>query len=86
MARSLVEKQLAFCVQIAGPVVSVYRWHGKIEQQQELILTAKIHRHRYAEVAAWLEQHHSYEVPEIIAVPVTKVSTPYLQWALGEAG
>ena len=84
MAAALVEARFAACVQIAGPVRSVYRWQGQVEHQHEFVLSAKIRRTRYDEVATWLKDHHSYSLPEIIAVPICQVESAYLNWALGE--
>lgn len=84
LASALVERHLAACVQIAGPIVSMYRWHGKVEKQQEFLLTAKICRNNYSKVDDFLVAHHPYDVPEVVAFPVTMVNAAYLRWAVHE--
>ena len=76
----LIEKHLAACVQISGPVSSVYRWKGELQHEEEYILTAKTFGEYYEKVAACIEKNHPYEVPEIIAIPVTSCSDAYLKW------
>jgi len=66
LAAALVEQQKAACVQISGPGLSVYRWQGKVEQEQEYFLTVKTTPERCTEVVAWLSDHHPYETAEII--------------------
>lgn len=78
LARELVTRRLAACVQVAGPILSTYRWQGQIETSQEWTCTAKTLRSHYGEVAAAIGEFHSYEVPEILAVPVSEVSSAYL--------
>ena len=86
LAAALIEKRLAACAQIAGPVVSVYRWQGKVEQQQEFVLTAKVCRKDHAKVADFFAARHPYEVPEVITFPVSMVNEAYLRWALDACG
>jgi periplasmic divalent cation tolerance protein len=59
---------------------SVYRWEGKIERQAEVLLIAKSTRDRFAELEREVSAIHSYETPEIVAVPFAAVSSPYLKW------
>lgn len=80
LAEMLVAAHLAACVQIMPEMESVYRWHGKIERQAEVLLIAKTTRQKFAEVEREVRALHSYETPEIVAVPITDVSAPYLEW------
>jgi periplasmic divalent cation tolerance protein len=80
IADALVESQLAGCVQIVGPITSIYRWQGKIERAEEWLCVIKSMRSRYAELERVIAAQHSYDTPEIIAVPVVAGSQAYLQW------
>ena len=79
IARSLVEVQLAACVNIL-PIQSTYRWQGKLEQQQEWQLLIKTRISLFAEITAHIQAMHSYDIPEIIALPIAAVAVPYLNW------
>jgi len=80
LAEMLVGAHLAACVQILPEMESVYRWQGKIERQAEVLLLAKTTREKFEELEREVRALHSYETPEIIAVPVTAASAPYLAW------
>jgi periplasmic divalent cation tolerance protein len=80
LADMLVGAHLAACVQILPEMESVYRWQGKIERQSEILLLAKTTRAKFAELELEVRALHSYDTPEIIAVPVVDGSTPYLDW------
>jgi periplasmic divalent cation tolerance protein len=80
LAEMLVGAQLAACVQILPEMESVYRWEGKIERQSEILLLAKTTKAKFEELEREVRALHSYETPEIIAVPVTVGSGPYMQW------
>lgn len=80
LAEMLVERRLAACVQIMPELESVYRWQGKIERQSEVLLIAKTVSEKFAELETEVVKLHSYETPEIVAVPVTDGSRPYLDW------
>jgi periplasmic divalent cation tolerance protein len=80
LADMLVGAHLAACVQILPQMESVYRWQGKIERQSEVLLLAKTTRGRFEELEREVRALHSYDTPEIIAVPVTAASEPYLNW------
>ena len=84
LADLLIGAHLAACVQILPEMESVYRWQGQIERQSEILLIAKTTRGRFAELEREVRALHSYETPEIIAVPVFTGSQPYLDW-LGES-
>ncbi len=82
LADMLVGAHLAACVQILPEMESVYRWQGKIERQSEVLLLAKTTQAKFAELEREVRALHSYDTPEIVAVPITAASTPYLQWLL----
>jgi periplasmic divalent cation tolerance protein len=79
LAQQLVEARLAACVSLT-PVQSVYRWQGAIQHDQEWQLTIKTDLSRFDALAQFITQHHPYEVPEIIAIPLAAGSTAYLTW------
>ncbi len=80
IAGDLVEKKLAACVQVSGPITSIYEWKGNIENAQEWICVIKTSRDLYLRVEERIKALHSYEVPEIIAVPIVEGSKDYLDW------
>lgn len=80
LARLLVEQRLAACVSLVPRVRSYYRWKGAIESAEEFLLVIKSSRERMAELLAVLEKEHSYEVPEVLALPVVEGSANYLNW------
>jgi periplasmic divalent cation tolerance protein len=85
LADMLVGSHLAACVQILPEIESVYRWQGKIERQSEVLLIAKTTHEKFSELEREVRALHSYDTPEIIALPITAGSTPYLTW-LRESG
>jgi|SRR6185295_19324579 len=80
LAEMLVGAHLAACVQILPEIESVYRWQGKIERQAEVLLLAKTTMGKFDELEREVRALHSYDTPEIVAVPVTVGSAPYLEW------
>jgi periplasmic divalent cation tolerance protein len=86
IARALVEKRLAACVNIGSPVQSVYRWKGAIEESPEIPLIIKSTRELFESVRAEIERMHSYEVPEVIALPIVEGAENYLLWFDREIG
>jgi len=80
LAEMLIEKRLVACAQILPEMESVYRWQGRIERQREVLLIAKTTRARFADLEREVRAIHSYETPEIVAVPVVAGSAPYLHW------
>lgn len=77
---ALLERRLAACVQIAGPITSRYRWQGKLEQAREWQCLAKTEASLYDEVEAAIRSLHSYEEPEVLAIPILAGSKGYLDW------
>ena len=80
IARALVEKRLAACVNVLPGNRSVYRWKGAVEDASEVLLVIKSSRALFAQLRGELEKLHSYEVPEVIALPVVDGSERYLGW------
>lgn len=80
IARRLVEQGLAACVNILPTVRSIYRWQDAVEEATELTLLIKTVQSRYAEVEIAIKAMHSYDVPEIIALPITEGLPAYLDW------
>jgi periplasmic divalent cation tolerance protein len=80
IAEKLVEEKLAACVNIIPQIESIYRWEGKICRDQELLLIAKTDRDCYERLEAAVLAIHSYTTPEVIALPITIGSAPYLKW------
>jgi periplasmic divalent cation tolerance protein len=84
LAAALIEKRMAACVNITAPVTSVYRWKGVVEEAKEWILIIKSRRERFEELRVLLEGAHSYELPEVLAIPVVEGSPNYLAWVEDE--
>jgi len=80
IAGQLVSARLAACVNILGPVRSVYEWEGEIHRDEETLLIAKSRRDRFETIVDLVSGIHSYEVPEILALPVEGASERYLAW------
>ena len=80
IACSLVEERLAACVNIVGPIRSVYRWEGKVQNERELLLIVKTRTEALPRLQTRITELHSYDTPEIIALPITAGSEPYLRW------
>jgi periplasmic divalent cation tolerance protein len=81
IARSLVNKRLAACVNIVpGPLQSIYRWKGKVELAKELLLIIKTTARRLPQLERELSRLHSYDVPEFIVIKIAAGSRPYLKW------
>ncbi len=80
LAQHLVEHQMAACVSILPQITSVYRWQGNIEQETESLLIIKSLTNQYQAIEDSIKQRHPYEVPEIIALPITKGSAEYIHW------
>jgi periplasmic divalent cation tolerance protein len=80
LSRAAVEARLAACAQVAGPVASMYWWDGSLERAEEWLVLLKLPVDRYDELAAFLTERHSYDEPEIIALPIVTGSASYLTW------
>lgn len=80
IAQALVERHLAACVQLSGPIDSVYRWQDQIESSQEWVCAVKTRGDCFSEVERVIGELHSYDTPEIIATPIVAGSAKYLSW------
>ncbi len=80
LAEMLVNSRLAACVQILPEIESIYFWKDKVERQPETLLIAKTVDAKFDELRREITALHSYETPEIIALPITNASAPYLEW------
>jgi len=80
IAELLIGARLAACVQLMPEMESVYWWEGRIERSPEILLLAKTTHDKFAELEQAVRSIHSYDTPEIIALPITAASTPYLNW------
>ncbi len=84
MAEALVESKLAACVNLLSGIQSVYRWEGKVETAREVLLLIKSTAARFDELRDRITELHSYDTPEVIALPITAGSDKYLDWIRGE--
>src|SRR5215813_7627727 len=80
LADGLVSARLAACVNVLTECTSVYRWKGAVETACEIPMLIKTRAALFAEVKAFIVEHHPYEVPEVIALPVAEGSSSYLEW------
>jgi periplasmic divalent cation tolerance protein len=80
IAQALVETRLAGCINIIRNIRSVYRWQDKIEDDTEVLMIAKTQRHLFESLVRKVRELHSYEVPEIVAMPIVEGSEDYLKW------
>jgi periplasmic divalent cation tolerance protein len=80
LAHALVDERLAACVNVIPGIESVYRWEGQIEQANEILLVIKTTAERLATLESSLAELHSYDTPEILALPVIAGSKKYLSW------
>ena len=80
IAEMLVERTLAACVQILPPITSIYIWKGEVQRESEILLVAKSTRAKFDDLEEAVRALHSYETPEIIALPIVAGSQSYLSW------
>jgi periplasmic divalent cation tolerance protein len=84
LARGLIDANLAACVQLQSGVQSIYRWEGRVCEEQEVVLVAKTTAAQWPAISAFIKQNHPYDVPEIIAQPITHSHADYAQWVIAE--
>jgi periplasmic divalent cation tolerance protein len=80
IARALVEERVAACVNIVSRIQSVYRWHDQVHDDQEVLLIAKTAAEMLGKLTTRVKQLHSYDLPEILALPIVAGAEDYLQW------
>ncbi|HYL58496.1 MAG TPA: divalent-cation tolerance protein CutA [Candidatus Acidoferrales bacterium] len=82
ISRALVNERLAACVNIVGPIRSIYRWRGKVEDDREYLLLIKTRATLYVRVERRVRELHTYDVPEVLALSADRGSPPYVKWLL----
>lgn len=80
IARELVERRLAACVNVIGPISSTYWWRENVEISEEWLLIVKTSADQFASVSRWIKELHSYDLPECIAIEIMDGSREYLDW------
>lgn len=85
VARSVIEHRLAACAQVSGPITSFYRWEGRVQADEEWMVVIKTAADRLDDLVAHVDGVHPYDVPEIVAVPVTGGNPAYLEWVRDES-
>ena len=85
IGRDLVERQLAACANVHSPVVSIYRWRGVIQQDNEVVLIAKTRRDLVDNLSARVAEIHSYDCPCVVAIPIAGGYAPFLEWISAES-
>ena len=83
LARQVVEARLAACVQVV-PIHSVYRWQGAVQEEAEVLLVMKTQASLFPGLEAFIKERHTYETPEIVALPIVAGSPEYLGWIVAE--
>jgi periplasmic divalent cation tolerance protein len=86
IARTLVERKLVACVNIVGPIESIYRWKGEVENSQEFLLLIKTESGKFEAVREAIQALHSYEVPEVVQIPIENGLRSYLTWITESVG
>jgi len=84
IAQTLVERRLAACVHVAGPITSTYWWQGKMEIEEEWTCAAKTRKELYRDVEKTIREVHPYDEPEIVALSIVNGSQSYLDWIVAE--
>ena len=86
ISRGLVEEKLAYCVNTIPSIQSTYFWDGKLCVDDELLLIIKTKEEKFSMLKDWVLEHHSYDIPEVIALPITQGSSDYLKCIDGWVG
>ena len=82
LARAIIDRKLAACVQILPQMTSVYFWEGKVQTEPEHLLLIKTLEEKFDELSEFIRMNHSYDVPELVAIAAEKVSDDYLKWVV----
>ncbi len=83
LAQRIIEKKVAACVNVLPEVTSIYKWKEKVKQDSEILLLIKTPKRRYKELQAVICEAHPYELPEVIAVPISEGLPEFLSWVDG---
>ncbi len=86
LAKGLVEESIAACVQVLPRMTSVYRWKGELQEDGEHLLLIKTVAEKFVSVEEYLKANHSYDEPEIVAIPASYVSAGYMAWVTDSVG
>lgn len=81
LAAAIIEKRLAVCTQVEGPITSRYRWEDKLESAEEYRITIKFLESHKHPLSIWLHTHHPYQTPQWLVVKIDEASPAYLEWA-----
>ncbi|HDY68389.1 hypothetical protein LCGC14_2979790 [marine sediment metagenome] len=84
IGRALVEEKLVACANIISPIRSIYRWQGKICDDKEVLIILKTKKKLFKQIEKRVKALHSYEVPEVISIPIIEGSNKYLSWLENE--
>lgn len=84
ISNALVEQKLVACSNVISPIHSIFRWQGEICKEAEVLLILKSVKTRFVEIVTEVKKLHSYQTPEIIALPIMDGSPEYLQWVTDE--
>ncbi|MFK7955955.1 MAG: divalent-cation tolerance protein CutA [Lysobacterales bacterium] len=82
IAEGLVEQRLAACVKVLNPSLSIYRWDNQVESAEECVLLIKTVSEHWNALQTWMSDHHPYDIPELITLPVESTTEGYLQWIM----
>ena len=80
IVKKVLDAHLIACANIVPGVNSFFRWKGKVTNEKEVMVLMKTRKKLFSELTEWIQTHHSYQVPEIIALPIIDGSTEYLDW------
>ena len=80
IVRILLKERLIACANIVGPVSSLFWWQGKVDEENEFLVFMKSHKSLFERLSERVTEIHSYDVPEIVALPIIEGSPPYLDW------
>ncbi|MBI1249001.1 divalent cation tolerance protein CutA [bacterium] len=80
LAEAIIQNSLGACVQISAPIISVYKWQGGVQKEEECLITVKTTNQAVTKLVELIRQLHTYDVPGIIAIPIVDGSRDYLNW------